>query len=135
MPARSSVSQFQTGPVASLQRPGNEFDVITLFYVIEHLVDPADMLQSVFHLLKPGGLVLLRWPHTTPIVRLLGPFARKLDLYHTPYHLSTFPRDHENAAESMRFLRHPNHHGRLHAAGQSVFPYCQCMLWKARRLP
>jgi SAM-dependent methyltransferase len=70
--------------------PAASFDVITLFYVIEHLADPKAMLGRVLEWLKPGGLLLLRWPHSTPIVRLLGPLAAKLDLYHTPYHIFDF---------------------------------------------
>jgi len=74
----------------NLSLPGNFFDVVTLFYVIEHVLDPMGLLMDVRHILKPGGLILLRWPHSTPIVRILGPLSKKLDLYHTPYHLYDF---------------------------------------------
>jgi 2-polyprenyl-3-methyl-5-hydroxy-6-metoxy-1,4-benzoquinol methylase len=74
----------------SLKWPAGQFDVVTLFYVVEHLPDPDAMLARIFRWLKPGGLILLRWPHTTPIVRFLGPLARQLDLYHTPYHFYDF---------------------------------------------
>jgi SAM-dependent methyltransferase len=74
----------------NLAFPENSFDVITLFYVIEHVLDPLGLLIEVKRVLKPGGLILLRWPHSTPIVRLLGPLSQKLDLYHTPYHLYDF---------------------------------------------
>ena len=74
----------------NLSLPGNFFDAVTLFYVIEHVLDPMGLLMDVRHVLKPGGLILLRWPHSTPIVRILGPLSKKLDLYHTPYHLYDF---------------------------------------------
>lgn len=77
-------------PLEDLTLPDNYFDVITLLYVIEHISDPLGLLTEVKRILKPDGLILLRWPHTTPIVRILGPLARKLDLYHTPYHLYDF---------------------------------------------
>ncbi len=66
------------------------FDVITFIYVIEHMPDPVGLLTEVKRILKPNGLVFLRWPHSTPIVKLLGPVAQKLDVYHTPYHLYDF---------------------------------------------
>ncbi len=77
-------------PLEDLRFPEGSFDVITLFYVIEHLLNPKDILKEVRRILRPDGLLLLRWPHTTPIVRLLGPLAKGLDLYHTPYHLFDF---------------------------------------------
>ncbi len=77
-------------PLEELSLPSNLFDVVTLFYVIEHVHDPLKLLWEVNRVLKPGGLVLLRWPHSTPIVQMLGPISRKLDLYHTPYHLYDF---------------------------------------------
>ena len=70
--------------------PENSFDVVTLFYVIEHVHDPPELLKEVRRILKPGGLLLLRWPHSTPIIKILGPLSKKLDLYHTPYHLYDF---------------------------------------------
>ena len=85
-------------PLEQIGLPDNYFDAISLFYVLEHVPDPLGLLIEVNRLLKPDGLILLRWPHTTPIVRLLGPLARRLDLYHTPYHLYDFsPRTMERA--------------------------------------
>ena len=77
-------------PLEDLGLHENAFDVVTLFYVIEHAINPPVLLAEVKRVLKPGGLVLLRWPHSTPIIRILGHFSRKLDLYHTPYHLYDF---------------------------------------------
>ncbi len=77
-------------PLENLSLPKNAFDVVTLFYVIEHALNPLNLLMEVNRILKPNGLVLLRWPHTTPIVTILGPLSKKLDLYHTPFHLHDF---------------------------------------------
>jgi len=85
-------------PVEDIDIPENSFDVITMFYLIEHVSNPLALLKKVNRILKPGGLILLRWPHSTPIVRLLGPLSRKLDLYHTPYHLYDF------SPETMKIL-------------------------------
>ncbi len=39
------------------------FDVVTLFHVFEHLVDPIDMLRRIKEQLAPGGKVWLEVPH------------------------------------------------------------------------
>ena len=87
--ARAGIPVFRR-PLDSLSLPAGSYDAVTLFYVIEHVPDPVATLEEVHRILRPGGLVLLRWPHTTPVVRLLGPLARRFDLYHTPFHLWDF---------------------------------------------
>lgn len=68
----------------------NQFDAITGFYLIEHLPHPMAFLEECYRILKPGGLLLLRYPHTTPIKNLLKLFRINNRLYDLPAHLSDF---------------------------------------------
>lgn len=77
-------------PLEEMVFPRECLDVVTLLYVIEHVHDPEMVLQEVYRILKPGGMILLRWPHSTPVVKILGPFAKRFDIYHTPFHLYDF---------------------------------------------
>jgi SAM-dependent methyltransferase len=77
-------------PLPRPEWPEASFDVITLFYVIEHLAEPVTILKEVYRLLRPGGTLLLRWPHTTSIVKLLKPWSASLRLYQAPSHLFDF---------------------------------------------
>ena len=88
-------------PLENLGLPSGTFDVVTLLYVIEHIFDPLSLLSEINQVLKPKGLILLRWPHTTPVVKILGPLSNKLDIYHTQYHLYDFS---PKTIEKMLFL-------------------------------
>jgi SAM-dependent methyltransferase len=78
------------GPLEEVGFPENYFDAVTGFYVIEHLSNPMTFLIECYRIIKPGGLLLLRYPHTTPIKNLLHLFGMENRLYDLPAHLSDF---------------------------------------------
>lgn len=78
------------GPLEKVGFPESDFDVVSGFYVIEHLPDPMAFLKECYRILKPGGLLLLRYPHTTPIKNLLRFLGIENRLYDLPAHLSDF---------------------------------------------
>jgi SAM-dependent methyltransferase len=82
--------EVDTGPLERRGFPENGFDVITAFYLIEHLPNPMAFLRECYRILKPRGLLLLRYPHTTPIKNLLYALRIKNRLYDLPAHLSDF---------------------------------------------
>ena len=78
------------GTLESFSAERGSYDAVTMFYVLEHLPDPMGALRKIFGLLVPGGTLLIRVPHTTPIVRLLAPVGLGGDLYDPPFHLYDF---------------------------------------------
>lgn len=94
------------GPVEKVGFPDNSFDALTGFYVIEHLPYPMAFIRECYRILKPGGLLLLRYPHTTPIKNFLHLFHIGNRLYDLPAHLSDFsPKMIQQCLEKIGFER------------------------------
>jgi 2-polyprenyl-3-methyl-5-hydroxy-6-metoxy-1,4-benzoquinol methylase len=51
------------GDLKDLSFPPESFDVISLNHVIEHLYDPADIIQECYRILKPGGELVITTPN------------------------------------------------------------------------
>lgn len=66
-------AKFAVGGLETLSF-GPEFDVITLWDVLEHVHSPRDVIQRLGAWLKPGGLLLMSMPNAASFVaRALGP--------------------------------------------------------------
>lgn len=71
-----------------LNYPDASFDAITLWYVVEHLVNPRAMIKEFKRVLKPGGLLVLAQQDFDSVqARVFGPRWLFLD---PPRHLWQF---------------------------------------------
>jgi ubiquinone/menaquinone biosynthesis C-methylase UbiE len=53
--------------------PDDEFDVITLWDVLEHTPNPRNVLDECKRVLKPGGLMIINYPDIESLVaRMMG---------------------------------------------------------------
>lgn len=71
------------------------FDVVSLWYVMEHLARPLENLKEAFRILRPNGLLILRLPQGSTrfdrlIFKFLGQKAEPLFLMNPPRHLNDF---------------------------------------------
>lgn len=66
------------------------FDVVTLNQVIEHVTEPAKVLDGIRQVLKPGGLLVLSTPNADCWGARL--FGDRWIHWHAPYHLQFFSR-------------------------------------------
>ena len=77
--------------VAAFEDAGFEkayFDVVTMWDVIEHLLDPAAALKEVWRVLRPGGVLVLNTPNYNSLSRLL--LGKKWEALSPPRHLFVF---------------------------------------------
>jgi 2-polyprenyl-3-methyl-5-hydroxy-6-metoxy-1,4-benzoquinol methylase len=76
-----------------------QFDVIILAAVLEHLYYPNDVIKKLMVGLKPGGLIFIEVPHSKWLIsRILNAFYKikgldyvtNLSPMHSPFHLFEF---------------------------------------------
>lgn len=69
--------------VAVLPTLDERFDLVTLWDVLEHLLDPLDTLRMLTRLLVPGGRLLVQTPHVGLLADRLGPcFVHYMPVQH-----------------------------------------------------
>lgn len=81
----------QDGDQIKLNFPDHYFDVVTLWYVIEHLRNPAAAIAEFYRVLKPGGILVLAQQDAASVqARLFGSRWLILD---PPRHIWQFNED------------------------------------------
>lgn len=66
----------------------NQYDVITAFEVIEHSYDPVTMVQTMYKLMKPGGIVAITTPNVDTLWRKA--MGKSWVGFHHPEHVFFF---------------------------------------------
>ena len=78
------------GQFEAINLEGRKFELIVMFDVIEHTLDPVLFLSKAFRLLTPGGRILLSTPNFEGIrARVEGPYWTGV---HAPFHIVLFNR-------------------------------------------
>ena len=83
------------GEILDAGFPGDFFDVVTMWHVLEHVKDPKAYLKEVRHILKPEGLLVIAVPNVNGMVmriayriakrrrlKLFSKEEKELHLYH-----------------------------------------------------
>lgn len=71
--------------------PRNKYDVVVLSNVLEHSLNPSEMLAHVARILNPGGQVWISCPNSQSWLRAV--FRRYWINWHVPFHIVHFSPD------------------------------------------
>jgi len=90
-----------TGSIEDIQFNGR-FDVITMYHILEHLLDPLSTLKRVFEIITDRGVLIIKGPNLASFDRRWhGTNWRGYDL---PYHLYHFtPKTYRMILEKANF--------------------------------
>lgn len=87
--ARKQGLHMELGTLESAGFPAEQFDVVTMWDVIEHVPDPQHTLAAAWRVLKPGGLLVV---HTMDIDSLFSRLIGKRWPWYMEMHLFYFSR-------------------------------------------
>lgn len=93
-----------SGPTLSACRfESGEFDVVTLWHVLEHMPDPVQTLREIHRIVKPGGFIVVEVPNLQSWQARLGAGVWfHLDTPRHLYHFSASQLQHTLAEQGFR---------------------------------
>ncbi len=121
----SFVLKVQTGTLEEAGFPADSFDVVTMWDVIEHVVDPDGTIAEVYRVLKPGGLILILTPNQSSLINDIAYFLYKLSrklsflaakIYDPRVHLYYFSK------RALRYLLNSHNFDVVDTTKQSLTP-------------
>jgi len=82
--------QIFPGTLEDAHFPTGNFDLVTLWDVLEHVYDPKSTLKEIFRILRPGGWLVMSLPDPDCIeAKIFGAYWSGLDM---PRHFHVFNR-------------------------------------------
>jgi 2-polyprenyl-3-methyl-5-hydroxy-6-metoxy-1,4-benzoquinol methylase len=100
--ARRQGFAIRIGPFDAENYPKGHFDYVLLNQVLEHILDPADLLRQLRGVLAPAGTVVISTPNADSLLRRL--FSSRWVHWHAPYHVHLFtPRSLRSLAAAAGF--------------------------------
>lgn len=91
---RLGLSRVELGDINEVEHifPGERFNAITLFHVLEHLEDPAGEVRRLRSILAPGGVLVIGTPNAKRSVLRFNFRARREAWDYPPHHLTRWDK-------------------------------------------
>ena len=135
VPTPANYRDVIIGDVRHLADIEMRFDAILAGEIIEHLIAPMDFLADCYHLLRPGGQLVLSTPNPyyPPVVWLERLMIRRF--FYSPGHINLFlPRFLVRLLEQNGFEEVEVHSGGIPLPGFDIGlpfprPYCYALIY------
>ena len=97
--ARNAGCPVHNTPLNHVALPEDSFDVVIMYDLIEHLQDPVGDMNSIYRLLKKGGILFILTPNDNALLRKISRvlyrasfhlFRKPMERLYYPDHLSYF---------------------------------------------
>lgn len=88
--AKSRHLKVEVGEFNKLGLPENHFDVVIMYALLEHVIDPKSYLLEARRVLKDNGMLYLKVPNDNSILFTIGDIYKRLMLDPETTHLSIF---------------------------------------------
>lgn len=86
--ARQKQFDVRTGKLEEMRYKNGSFDAITLLDTLEHLANPGEIIQLIYNLLKPSGIIVINTPNARSFfAKLMG---KRWHLFVPPEHIFYF---------------------------------------------
>ncbi len=114
---------------SDIEEADEEFDVVTLFHVFEHLTEPLDVLKKIKVRMKPGGKLIIEVPHGNDFLLSF----KDLDSFKA----FTFRSDHLilHTRESLRSFLQQAAFNNVSIMGFQRYPLANHLYWLANHKP
>jgi 2-polyprenyl-3-methyl-5-hydroxy-6-metoxy-1,4-benzoquinol methylase len=104
---------IKPGTLSSVPIKKNSIDILTMWDVLEHLVDPDNEVKRISYILKKSGILVINYPNYSSFARLL---LQKKWPFFLSVHLTYFtPKTLEDFFKRRGFVK------------QFEYPYWQCL--------
>lgn len=114
---------------ASLQGMTNQFDLVTLFHVLEHIPNQIDILEQIREALRPGGQVFIEVPHARDYLAMDMALEDYRNFIYWSEHLVLHTRD------SLNKLLQATGFGEIRIEGLQRYGYANHLGWLRHARP
>tara|TARA_R110000772_G_scaffold17946_1_gene49814 strand:- start:55441 stop:56319 length:879 start_codon:yes stop_codon:yes gene_type:complete len=109
--------------------PNNKFDTVSMFHVLEHLINPIETLSDIKNKLKSGGKIIIEVPHANDFLISQAKSKSFMDFTFWSEHLILHTK--KSLTEFLKRAGYKN----INIVGQQRYPLSNHLYWLSHGKP